>query len=185
VNTPNDNIEKDYTTGNNIQLVLSGKNYFDLLLQIIDTAKKVLHLQFYIFLNDQTGITVMEALKAAARRNVAVFLHIDSYASKELPQLCINDMRAAGVKVKLFEPLLRSRHFYFGRRLHHKVVVADGSYSLVGGINVCDRYNDMPGVRYGFVLRRQCSLYYRKYLQRNVEQEKFFSYNKKQGYKKK
>jgi cardiolipin synthase A/B len=145
MNTPNYTSEKDYTSGNNIQLVLSGKSYFDLLLQIIEAAKKVLYLQFYIFLNDQTGITVMGALKAAAQRNVAVFLHIDSYASKELPQECINDMRAAGVKVKLFEPLLRSRHFYFGRRLHHKVVVADGFYSLVGGINVCDRYNDMPG----------------------------------------
>lgn len=145
MNTANYNNATDYTTGSNVQLILSGKSYFDLLLQIIEAAKKVLHLQFYIFLNDQTGTSVMEALKAAARRNVAVFLHIDSYASKELPQECINDMRAAGVQVKQFEPVLRSRHFYFGRRLHHKVVVADGFYSLVGGINVCDRYNDMPG----------------------------------------
>jgi cardiolipin synthase len=51
----------------------------------------------------------------------------------------------AGVQVRYFEPLFRSRHFYFGRRLHHKVMVTDGLYSLVGGMNICDRYNDMPG----------------------------------------
>src|SRR6185503_17958360 len=50
----------------------------------------------------------------------------------------------AGVHFKFFEPLLKSRHFYFGRRLHQKVFVADGIYSLVGGLNIGDRYNDLP-----------------------------------------
>ena len=88
---------------------------------------------------------VITALKAAARRGVSIFLHIDAYASQGLSKSTISDMREAGIKVKRFEPLLRSRHFYFGRRLHHKVVVTDGIYSLVGGRNISDRYNDLPG----------------------------------------
>lgn len=133
-----------YTTGNNVKLVQSGKAFFDMLLKIINEAKTNLFLQFYIFLNDETGTAVIESLKAAANRNVSVYLHIDSYASNELPAACIKEMKDTGIKVKLFEPLLRSKYFYFGRRLHHKVVVADGIYSLVGGINICNRYNDMP-----------------------------------------
>jgi cardiolipin synthase len=54
-------------------------------------------------------------------------------------------MREAGILVRWFEPLFKSQHFYLGRRLHHKAVVVDGLYSLVGGINICDRYNDLPG----------------------------------------
>jgi cardiolipin synthase len=29
--------------------------------------------------------------------------------------------------------------------MHHKVFVADARYALVGGINIADRYNDLPG----------------------------------------
>jgi cardiolipin synthase len=43
-----------------------------------------------------------------------------------------NQMIDAGVHFKFFEPLLKSRRFYFGRRLHQKVFVADGLFSLVG-----------------------------------------------------
>lgn len=138
-------ITSGYITDNKVKLIYSGKMYFSLLLHLINSAKKSIHLQFYIFLEDETGIMIMEALKAASQRGVAVFLHIDAYASKELPKKCIANMRETGINIKRFEPLLRSKHFYFGRRLHHKVVVADSFFSLVGGINVCDRYNDMPG----------------------------------------
>jgi cardiolipin synthase A/B len=134
-----------YTTRNKVKLIRSGKQYFDLLLQLINTTQKNIHLQYYIFLEDETGTAVMEALKAASQRGVSVFLHLDAYASQQLPKRCVHDMREAGVNVKWFEPMLRSKHFYFGRRLHHKVVVADGLHSLVGGINVCNRYNDTPG----------------------------------------
>lgn len=135
----------DYTARNKVKLIRSGKPYFDLLRDLINKAKKIIYLQFYIFREDETGTTVIETLKAASMRGVAVFLHIDGYASKDLTEKCIRDMREARVNIKLFEPLLRSSHFYFGRRLHHKVAVADSLYSLVGGINVTNRYNDMPG----------------------------------------
>jgi cardiolipin synthase A/B len=134
-----------YSNCNKARLVQSGKTFFDLVSQLIVSAKQNVFLQFYIFLNDETGIAVIEALKEATKRGVLVYLYIDSYASKELPETCISEMKEAGINLKLFEPLLRSKHFYFGRRLHHKVVVVDGIYSLVGGINICNRYNDMPG----------------------------------------
>jgi len=134
-----------YTARNKVQLIKGGRRYFELLTELINRAERSLHLQFYIFLDDATGELVIDALKAAARRGVAVCLHIDAYASKELSKQSIAAMREAGVEVKRFEPLLRSRHFYFGRRLHHKVVVVDGIYSLVGGRNVSDKYNDLPG----------------------------------------
>lgn len=134
-----------YTPRNHVKLVKGGIPYFTLLKELIDKATSSVFLQFYIFLEDETGIEVITALKAATQRGVAVFLHLDGYASQKLPKRCVTEMREAGINVKWFEPLFRSRHFYFGRRLHHKVVVVDGIYSLVGGINVCNRYNDMPG----------------------------------------
>jgi cardiolipin synthase A/B len=134
-----------YTSRNRISLVHSGEDYFSLLLKLIDRASLAIHLQTYIYENDNTGRKVAEALKSAAKRGVSVYLHVDGYASQKLRGEFRHDLEKAGVHFKFFEPLLKSRHFYFGRRLHQKVVVVDGIYSLVGGLNVGDRYNDLPG----------------------------------------
>jgi cardiolipin synthase len=136
---------EQYTSRNRISLVHSGEDYFSLLLKLIDKAMLTIHLQTYIYENDETGRKVGEALKAAAKRGVSVYLHVDGYASQKLRGEFRHGLETAGVHFKFFEPILKSKHFYFGRRLHQKIVAVDGIYSLVGGLNIGDRYNDMPG----------------------------------------
>jgi cardiolipin synthase A/B len=133
-----------YSTGNKVTLIRGGKPYFDLLLELIGKATESIHLQTYIYDDDETGNRVTEALKAAALRKVQVYLLLDGYASQVIAQQKINEMRQAGVHFRFFEPIFKSKNFYFGRRMHHKVFVADARYALSGGINISDRYNDMP-----------------------------------------
>jgi cardiolipin synthase len=135
----------EYTARNKARLIRGGKQYFNLLLQLINHAEESIHLQTYIYDDDETGVLVAEALKAAVRRNVKVYLIADGYASQVMSQKFIDDLRNAGVYFKMFETLFRSKYFYFGRRLHHKVVVTDARFALVGGVNISNRYNDMPG----------------------------------------
>lgn len=70
---------------------------------------------------------------------------LDGYASRHLPDVFIEELKKAGVSFRFFEPLLKSERFYFGRRLHHKLLVVDQHFALVGGINISNRYNDLPG----------------------------------------
>lgn len=135
-----------FTTENKLRLVKGGKEYFDLLLSLVDKAKENIHLQVYIFNSDETGALVADALKRAAQRNVAVYLMADGYASQFLQKSFIHDMENSGVHFRFFEPLFKSRHLYFGRRMHHKILVVDGVYALTGGINVADRYNDVQDI---------------------------------------
>jgi cardiolipin synthase len=132
----------EYTPNNRVQLVKSGKAYFDALLHMISNAKESLHLQTYIFDQDETGQMVADALVAAVKRGVDIYMLVDGYASKALSKEFLGGLKNEGVHIKFFEPLFRSKFFYFGRRMHHKVVVADGRFGLVGGINIGDRYND-------------------------------------------
>jgi cardiolipin synthase len=132
-----------YTAYNTVQLIRGGKEYFRLLEDMINKAEHTFHLQTYIYDNDETGNRVANALKHAAKRGVKVYLLVDGYASQGLTTEFIQELKDAGVRFRWFEPILKSRHFYFGRRLHHKVAVADGVYSLVGGINISNKYNDM------------------------------------------
>lgn len=127
-----------------IQLVHGGNEYFSLLKQLINHAQDSIYLQTYIFEEDQTGTEVANALIAAALRQVKVFLLVDGYASNHLSTTFIKKLQEAGVNFRMFDPLLKSKYFYLGRRLHNKVVVIDEKYSLVGGINISNRYNDMP-----------------------------------------
>lgn len=156
-----------FTGPNHIQLVRGGKDYFDTLLRLIRQAQETIHLQTYIFDHDETGREVAAALMDAARRGVAVFVLVDGYASKGLSRQFIQEIRAAGVCFRFFEPIFKSSNFYFGRRLHHKIFVADALHSLIGGINISNRYNDMPGEQawldfglyaYGKVAREFCLL---------------------------
>jgi len=133
------------STSEQLRLIKGGKEYFDLLKELIEQAEESIYLQTYIFAEDETGTEVADALKAAARRNVAVSLLVDGYASKELSNSFALDLKEAGIKFKMFDPLLKSKYFYLGRRLHHKVVTIDAKFSLVGGINISNRYNDFPG----------------------------------------
>lgn len=128
-----------------VQLIRAGKPFFDKLLQLIRQATQSIQLQTYILDDDETGLMVTDALEAAAARGVQVSILADGYGSRVLQQKTISSMRSAGIRFRFFEPLFRSRHFYFGRRLHHKLFVADQRYALVGGINITNRYNDMPG----------------------------------------
>ncbi|WP_153797401.1 phospholipase D-like domain-containing protein [Foetidibacter luteolus] len=134
-----------YTAYNNVQLIRGGKPFFDCLHEMIAAAKETIHLQTYIFGSDDTGAQVAEALKAAVQRGVKVYMLVDGYASQSLPASFISSLKEAGINFRFFAPLFKSGDFYFGRRLHHKVVVTDAQYALVGGINITDRYNDTPG----------------------------------------
>jgi cardiolipin synthase len=134
-----------YTLHNKIRLVHGGSDYFTTLIRMIDEATRVVHLQTYIYEGDETGQMVSAALIRAAQRKVQVFVLLDGYASQDLSKEIIAEWKAAGIRFRWFWPLFKSRKFYFGRRMHHKVVVVDAIYGLAGGINISNRYNDIDG----------------------------------------
>jgi cardiolipin synthase len=131
-----------YFEAEELTLVHSGKDYFDIQEKIIGEARSLLHLQTYIFEDDPTAQRVAKALIAAANRGVKVYLLVDAIGSfpfsKELAKMLIG----GGVHFRLFSPLFSSENIFVGRRLHHKIVVADKCTGLVGGINIADKYND-------------------------------------------
>lgn len=131
----------------NARLIHSGKEYFTVLEALIASAKEEIHLQTYIFHDDHTGQQVASQLINAADRGVRVHLLADGYASQGLPDSFISNLKKAGINFRFFDPLLKSKYFYFGRRLHHKVVTIDNTQALVGGINISDHYNDTGSTR--------------------------------------
>lgn len=135
-----------YTRFNQIRLVHGGQEYFDMLRELIGRARHSIHLQVYILDPDETGQSIAEALIAAARKGVKIYLLVDGYASQSLSAAFIAPLREAGIHFRFFAPVLKSSNFYFGRRMHQKVLVVDAYYCLVGGINISNKYNDGYGL---------------------------------------
>ncbi len=127
-------------SSNNIRLVHSGPEFFDLLESLIGQAVAEIQFQFYVFNDDTTGWRIARALVEAANRGVAVYILIDGYKAGSLSGDFLRFLDVPNIHLERFEPLFRSRKFYVGRRMHHKIAVFDGNRTLIGGINIADRY---------------------------------------------
>jgi len=133
-----------YTVHNAVKLVIGGASFFQALEALIDAAAESLHLQMYIFDADETGTRIANALKRASLRGVKVHVMLDGYASRSLPDNFVSGLRETGIQFRWFQPLFSGDNFFVGRRMHHKVIVADARHALVTGRNVSNRYNDLP-----------------------------------------
>ena len=139
------NISNSYSANNSVKLIKGGHDYFTMLTDLIDKATESIHIQMYIYADDETGQIVTNAILRAVKRNVKVYLIADGYASQNLSNSFIETVKKGGIQFRFFEPIFKSQHFYFGRRLHQKLVVVDQTYALVGGMNIANHYNDLPG----------------------------------------
>lgn len=131
---------RSYINGHQVSLVNSGVRFFDELEMLIDSARETLHVQFYILDEDNTGQRIIRALERAAARGTRVFVVVDGFGSISLGRDFTRRMAALGIQARIFSPLTLYNFYKAGRRLHHKVCVADSRCALVGGINIADKY---------------------------------------------
>lgn len=121
---------------NDVKFVLDGTEYDNEYLSMIQNAKKVIHLQNYIFWMDEFGSRVHEELIKAAKRNVQVYVLLDSVGSRLFPLEAEEQLIKAGINFQRFNSIQIKWLYSWGRRLHHKILLVDQEVSLVGGINV-------------------------------------------------
>lgn len=131
-------------TGNNsVQLLLNGEEKFPLLLEALEGATSHIHLEYYIYENDETGRSIADILIKKARQGIEMRFLYDDFGSRGLNQQFINRMEEAGIETANFYKIkwyaLASRLNY---RNHRKIIVIDGNKSFIGGINISDRYRN-------------------------------------------
>jgi cardiolipin synthase len=129
----------EFVEGNRITLLTRGLEYFPQLEAACDEARREIHIETYIFDDDESGQRIGAALKRAAQRGVAAYVLVDGYGSKRLSRGFIKDLERAGVKFLIYRqertPIVMGRRL---RRMHRKVAVIDARIAFVGGINIID-----------------------------------------------
>lgn len=129
------------TCGNEVTLLTNGENKFPEVLDAINNASHHIHLEYYIYECDQTGMSIIELLIEKAKQGVQVRFIYDDFGSPTIKSALEKRMKEAGIEIFAFHKikfyLLANR---FNYRNHRKIIVIDGHTAFVGGINVSDRY---------------------------------------------
>jgi cardiolipin synthase len=113
------------------------------LIEAFETATEHIHLSFYIWLDDDNGGRVADAISAAARRGVACRVMVDALGSRDFirgPRW--RQLRESGVHLlAALEDIPRLGRFAVGRvdlRNHRKLVVIDNRIAFCGSQNCAD-----------------------------------------------
>ncbi len=145
-----------WVEGNALALLENGDAFFPRLFDTIAGARQELLLETFILFEDRVGLQLGALLVAAARRGVAVDLTVDGWGTPGLSHVFVRSLVEAGVRLHVFDPGprpfgWRPRAF---RRLHRKIVVADGRTAFVGGINFsADHLSDHgPGAKQDYAV---------------------------------
>ncbi|ANQ64771.1 cardiolipin synthase [Staphylococcus equorum] len=129
------------TTDNDIDIFTDGREKFDALIKDINEAKEYIHIQYYIFRNDDLGKRILIALEQKLEQGLEVKMLYDDMGSRSLSLKDFKSFRNKGGKVEAFFPsklpLINLRVNY---RNHRKLVIIDGHIGYIGGFNVGDEY---------------------------------------------
>lgn len=131
--------------GHQLLLLQGGVEFFPALVEAMDAARMVVHLETYIFEFAGSALCVAEALERAARRGVVVRLLIDGVGTPVVPPEWQRRFAEAGVVMRIYAPLGRLGLLVPSnwRRLHRKLCVVDGVVGFCGGINIIDDQDDV------------------------------------------
>ena len=143
----------DPVGGNSARLMADSNAAIDAMVADIDAATEHVHLLFYIWLPDNNGRKIGEALVRAARRGVQCRAMADDLGSRTLIKSGHwTAMRAAGVQVAVVLPIanvmLRPLQGRIDLRDHRKIVVIDGRITYCGSQNCADPEFE-PKARFG------------------------------------
>jgi cardiolipin synthase len=137
----------DYRDGHSVELLRSGESFFAANEKAIDEAQHFIHFQTYIVDDDETGKRLVNALIRAAKRGVRVYFLLDAYGGTSFSKELIKKVEEAGIFFRKFSPGLITNKFQLSLRLHHKVLLTDGTTAIIGGMNVADRYRGKKGLK--------------------------------------
>jgi cardiolipin synthase len=131
--------ESPMLDGNRVTTFFSGPQTFEAMRAAIGKARRMVLLESYIFKDDATGRSLLEALGSAVDRGVAVRVLADAFGSIATRRGFWKEMRERGIEVRLFNPLF-PQLFLQPFRDHRKILVIDDETAFTGGMNIGDEY---------------------------------------------
>lgn len=130
-----------YTHDNSVEIFYDGNDKFNKMIEDIKTAKKFIHIEYYIIRNDWLGKQIIELLTLKAKEGIEVRLLYDGMGCIWLSKKFFAPLLDAGGKIScFFPPFLPYINLRVNYRNHRKICIVDGQIAYLGGINIGTEY---------------------------------------------
>lgn len=134
------------TSNNSVKLLINGEKKFPEVLKALIEAKNHIHIEYYIYEDDEIGTEIGNILIKKAQEGVQIRFIYDDFGSSSIRKKFVERLKTNGVKAF---PFSKISFLLFANRVnyrnHRKIIVIDGQTAFVGGINVSDRYINKTG----------------------------------------
>jgi cardiolipin synthase len=130
--------------GNKVILLQDGPATFQAMFNAIRGARRRIHLETYIFEDDEVGRKFSDALMAKRAQGVQVAIIYDSVGSMNTPKAFFKHLSDSGIKLLEFNPInpmTAKKGWEVNQRDHRKLLVVDGQTAFLGGINISSVYS--------------------------------------------
>ena len=126
--------------GNSVSVLVNGDEIFPAMLDALRAARSTITFEMYIYWSGSVGKAFADVLSERARSGVKVHVLIDGVGSGKIERAYVDQMEAAGVEVRRYNP----PRFYtldrLNNRTHRKLVIIDGRIAFTGGVGIADQW---------------------------------------------
>jgi cardiolipin synthase A/B len=133
-----------WRAGNTFRLLDGGGQFFPGMLAAIDAATESVLLEMYLVRSGVVATRFIAALVAAVRRGAQVCVVLDAFGAQGLTGADRRLLLAAGVELRLFNPLRLRKRLANLLRDHRKLLLTDGRTAFVGGAGLTDEFAGGP-----------------------------------------
>jgi len=145
------NADSPLVLGNKLVLLQDGPVTYQAMFAAMRAAKDHIHLETYIFEDDDIGKQFADVLLERQAAGVQVNLIYDSVGCLNTPKEFFERLRAGGIQVLEFNPVNplagNKKEWLLNNRDHRKLLVVDGRVAFIGGINISETYSSGPSAR--------------------------------------
>lgn len=122
----------------NLELLLSGAEKFDRLIADIRSAEAFIHLEYFIWEQDDLTAEVCDLLAEKIAQGVEVRVLYDWVGSYPFPKDQLRELKKSGAQIRADSAQWHKINY----RNHHKIAVIDGRVGYTGGMNMGREYAD-------------------------------------------
>jgi cardiolipin synthase len=127
--------------GNQVELLIDGPRTYAAMLAAMAQARRSIHVETYIFSDDEVGRRFARMLVRKHRQGVAVRVIYDSVGSIGSAGEFFTKMKDAGIQVAEFQPFKKSAFRGYNNRDHRKLLIVDSRTAFTGGLNISSTYS--------------------------------------------
>ncbi|MDQ3767958.1 MAG: phospholipase D-like domain-containing protein [Actinomycetota bacterium] len=126
--------------GDHVELLINGDRIFPAYLETIAGAQRSLNLLTYAYWRGDITHDVARALCDKARAGVEVNVLLDAVGSMQMKPGLVGSLERAGATVARFRPPKPYALKRIANRNHRKILVADGSLGMIGGVGIAEEW---------------------------------------------